>query len=90
MPVVIGMQIYESFQSPDAAETGKIPAPKKARERVLGGHAMLAVGYVDRGKSGHMIVRNSWGIGWGDHGYCYKPYKMFQDPDCRLDMWTGK
>ncbi|WNR43887.1 C1 family peptidase [Paenibacillus roseipurpureus] len=90
LPVVIGMQLYESFQSADAADTGKIPAPKKSKERVLGGHAMLAVGYVDRGTSGHVIVRNSWGAAWGDHGYCYMPYKMFQDPDCLMDMWTGK
>jgi C1A family cysteine protease len=89
-PVVIGMTIYESFESSEAAQTGKIPVPKKSTERVLGGHAMLAVGYVDRGKSGHVIVRNSWGTSWGDQGYCYIPYKMFQDPECIMDMWTGR
>ena len=51
---------------------------------------MLAVGYVDRGQSGHVIVRNSWGEDWGDQGYCYIPYKMFQDPDSVMDMWTGR
>jgi C1A family cysteine protease len=90
LPVVIGMQLFESFQSPEAAATGKIPIPKKSKERVLGGHAMLAVGYEDRGKSGHVIVRNSWGTAWGDQGYCYMPYKMFQDPDSLMDMWTGR
>ncbi|KRF39217.1 hypothetical protein ASG93_23390 [Paenibacillus sp. Soil787] len=89
-PVVIGMMLYESFQSPEAAQTGKISVPKKKRERVLGGHALLAVGYVDRGQSGYVIVRNSWGEDWGDHGYCYIPYKMFQDPDSVMDMWTGR
>lgn len=89
-PVVIGLMLYESFQTPETAQTGKIPAPKKKRERVLGGHAMLAVGYVDRGQSGHVIVRNSWGEDWGDQGYCYIPYKMFQDPDSVMDMWTGR
>nr|WP_217635191.1 C1 family peptidase [Paenibacillus sp. yr247] len=89
-PVVIGMMVYESFQSPEAAQTGKIPIPKKKSERMLGGHALLAVGYVDRGQSGYVIVRNSWGEAWGDQGYCYIPYKMFQDPDSVMDMWTGR
>ncbi|MFD0697762.1 C1 family peptidase [Paenibacillus sp. GCM10027628] len=89
-PVVIGMMIYESFESPEVTQTGKIPVPKKSKERVLGGHALLAVGYVDSGKAGYVIVRNSWGTEWGDQGYCYIPYKMFQDPDCVMDMWTGR
>ncbi len=93
-PVVIGMQIYESFESEEVARTGRVPVPKKSRERILGGHAMLAVGYKDRTSStpgqGVVIVRNSWGEGWGDEGYCYIPYKMFQDAAFMLDMWTGK
>jgi C1A family cysteine protease len=88
-PVVIGLQVYESFQSDEVARSGIVPFPKKMAERILGGHAMLAVGYVDRGKSGAVIVRNSWGNEWGDQGYCYMPYKMFQDSDCIMDMWTG-
>lgn len=90
LPVVIGMAVYESFESPHVAQTGKVPFPKKTREQILGGHAMLAVGYQDRGVSGTVIVRNSWGTQWGDQGYCYIPYKMFKDPDCIMDMWTGK
>jgi C1A family cysteine protease len=90
LPVVIGMKVYESFESEEVARTGKVPVPKKSTERVLGGHAMLAVGYKDRGNAGYVIVRNSWGAGWGDQGYCYIPYKMFKDPDILLDMWTGR
>jgi C1A family cysteine protease len=91
LPVVIGMQIYESFESPEVARTGKVPVPRKTKERVLGGHAMLAVGYKDSARGqGEVIVRNSWGEEWGDQGYCYIPYRMFRDPDLLLDMWTGK
>jgi C1A family cysteine protease len=91
LPVVIGIAVYESFESPEVAQTGKVPVPKKTRERILGGHALLAVGYQDRGiTSGTVIVRNSWGTQWGDKGYCYIPYSMFRDPDCIMDMWTGK
>jgi C1A family cysteine protease len=88
LPVVIGVLIYESFESPEVARTGQVPYPKKSIERVLGGHALLAVGYEDAANC--VIVRNSWGTGWGDNGYCFMPYEMFQDPDCVMDMWTGQ
>jgi C1A family cysteine protease len=89
LPVVIGVTVYESFESQQVAETGKVPNPKRG-EQVLGGHCMLAVGYKDTGKtgrSGYVIVRNSWGTGWGDNGYCYIPYTVFNK--IIQDMWTG-
>ncbi|MDB5054841.1 MAG: xylellain [Bacilli bacterium] len=93
LPVVIGIQIYESFESPQVAQTGKVPLPKKTKEKLLGGHALLVVGYADQGtksNQGFVIVRNSWGEEWGDRGYCYIPYSMFKDAALVMDMWTGK
>ncbi|HBN08566.1 MAG TPA: hypothetical protein DD435_07915 [Cyanobacteria bacterium UBA8530] len=55
----------------DVASTGIMPMPKPS-EQVFGGHAVLAVGYDDAKKV--LIVRNSWGSGWGDKGYFYMPY----------------
>jgi C1A family cysteine protease len=49
-----------------------MPLPKKG-ESVVGGHAVLAVGYSDAKR--HVIVRNSWGPTWGDQGYFYMPYQ---------------
>jgi len=91
LPVVIGMSVYESFESQQVANTGKVPVPKRG-EQNLGGHAVLVVGYTDTGKTGttgNLIVRNSWGEGWGDKGYCYIPYS-FISKGIINDMWTGK
>eukprot|EP00897_Mesotaenium_endlicherianum_P005707 jgi/Mesen1/5164/ME000256S04350 len=34
-------------------------------------HAVLLVGYNLTAKTPHLIIRNSWGRGWGDGGYMY-------------------
>ncbi|HLN28193.1 MAG TPA: C1 family peptidase [Gemmataceae bacterium] len=70
-PFVFGFTVYESFESADVAKTGNVPMPKAA-EQVLGGHAVLAVGYDDDERV--FICRNSWGDAWGDAGYFYMPY----------------
>jgi C1A family cysteine protease len=87
-PVVIGIAVYASFESEEVAKTGHVPIPNTQKEQCLGGHAMLAVGYDDA--AGHVIVRNSWGEGWGDKGYCYLPYGYFTTKGLVSDMWTGR
>jgi C1A family cysteine protease len=32
-------------------------------------HAVVAVGYNSSASDPYWIVRNSWGVGWGDFGY---------------------
>jgi len=75
LPVVIGIEVYESFESNTVAKTGIVPLPNTSREKYLGGHAVLVVGYDDDKKQ--MIVRNSWGTDWGDKGYFYLPYDYY-------------
>lgn len=84
-PFVFGFAVYESFESKITAKTGIVTLPKKD-ERLLGGHAVLAVGYNDLKKQ--MIVRNSWGAKWGDHGYFYMPYQYLTSPTLSSDFWT--
>lgn len=85
-PIVMGMLVYDSFESAQVARTGMVPMPHQT-EQQLGGHCMLIVGYDDAKQC--FIVRNSWGMGWGDKGYCYIPYQ-FVDSHLIMDMWTGK
>lgn len=87
-PVVLGMTVYESFESDSVAKSGIVPLPKK-NEQVLGGHAMLIVGYKKIGWTLYLIVRNSWGTGWGDGGYCYIP-ASFITKGIIFDLWTGR
>ncbi len=46
-PVLIGMNVYSSMESDTVAQTGILPMPGKG-EQLLGGHAVLAVGYTDK------------------------------------------
>lgn len=87
LPFVFGFAVYESFESTEVGETGKMKMPR-AGEKMLGGHAVMAVGYDDAKK--HFIVRNSWGTEWGDDGYFYMPYDFIQDSDYCSDFWTVK
>jgi C1A family cysteine protease len=84
-PFVFGFTVYESFESEAVARTGVAPMPQ-ASEQVLGGHAVLAVGYDDQTQ--RFIVRNSWGTGWGMAGYFTLPYTYLTDSNLADDFWT--
>jgi C1A family cysteine protease len=84
-PFVFGFTVYESFMSPEVASTGEVPLPPRS-EQVLGGHAVLAVGYDDATQ--RFIVRNSWGRKWGKKGYCTMPYGYLTDPSLARDFWA--
>jgi C1A family cysteine protease len=82
-PSMFGFTVYSSIDQAD--KTGKIPYPCKG-ERIEGGHAVAAVGYDDKIKitnagpcrietKGALLIRNSWGTGWGDAGYGWLPYE---------------
>jgi C1A family cysteine protease len=85
-PVAFGFALASSIG--DAPE---ISYPT-ASDAILGGHAVLAVGYDDqlriRSDKGALLVRNSWGREWGDEGYGWLPYAYVR---ARLasDFWTA-
>jgi len=84
-PFVFGFTVYESFETAAVAKSGHAPMPGSG-ERVIGGHAVMAVGYDDA--SQWFLVRNSWGTGWGLAGYFTLPYSYLIQPGLASDLWT--
>jgi C1A family cysteine protease len=84
-PFVFGFTVYESFESPQVAKTGIVPMPVP-KEKAVGGHAVMAVGYDDSAQQ--FIVRNSWGDGWGMQGYFMMPYAYATNTNLADDFWT--
>jgi len=83
-PFVFGFTVYESFESPAVGQSGVLPMPQPG-EKSIGGHAVMAAGYDDARQA--VIVRNSWGGGWGQAGYFLMPYNYITDPNLANDFW---
>jgi len=93
-PAMFGFTVYNSIEQ--AEKTGQIPFPSP-KEKIEGGHAIVAVGYDDRlkiknkyGKNetvGALLIRNSWGKGWGDKGYGWLPYEYIHR-GLAEDFWS--
>jgi C1A family cysteine protease len=93
LPSFFGFTVYSSINQ--ASTTGKIPFPCPG-EGVRGGHGVVAVGYDDALKirnaicgsktKGALLIRNSWGTGWGDSGYGWLPYEYILK-GAAVDWW---
>lgn len=82
-PVAFGLEVFTSFG--EVGEDGLVLLPDLEMESHLGSHALLAVGYSDLDEV--VIAQNSWGVNWGDRGYCYLPYEYFKHPDLLGNAW---
>src|SRR5262249_2807264 len=61
----------------------RVPIPTE-RDSIVGGHAVLAVGY-DRAER-TVTIRNSWGPWWGKEGYGRLPYD-YVERELARDFW---
>ncbi|WP_407305627.1 C1 family peptidase [Acinetobacter sp.] len=85
-PVTFGFSCPEIFTNPRFNGFLRLPG---ARDRMSGGHAVVAVGYDDRVSEPYIWIRNSWGKQWGMNGYFKMTQDWFTSP-YRLadDMWV--
>lgn len=89
LPSMFGFTVYSSIP-PLGDGKGEIPFPQPG-DTVEGGHAIVAIGYDDAKKlgkdKGALLIRNSWGTGWGDKGYGWLPYK-YVEAGLAADFWS--
>jgi len=87
-PFVFGFSVYSSFETAAVARTGVVPMPnlgKHSKDKLLGGHAIMACGYNDSMKA--FLCRNSWGTDWGLGGYFWLPYAYVTSDKLASDFW---
>lgn len=98
-PVVFGFPVYSSIDEVGTGGNYVIPLPG-SQDSLLGGHAVMAVGFNDdlpvgtplgttasRKSKGALLIRNSWGQEWGVDGYAYLPYEYVLQL-WAVDFWT--
>ena len=92
-PIVMGFNVYESFESDVVANTG-VYNPQQG-ERSLGGHEVMLCGY-DIGVTPSLrpancppafLVQNSWGTAWGwESGYFWAAQTVLDAADTDLKI----
>lgn len=97
LPAFFGFTVYSSYTQASVANQGAIPFPTGA-DRVVGGHAIVVAGYDDSRvirntnpgatpTTGALLIRNSWGSGWGQGGYGWLPYEYVLK-GLAVDWWS--
>ncbi|WP_315785254.1 C1 family peptidase [Fischerella sp. JS2] len=83
-PCIFGFTMYSSAYDNSNYNQGWIAYPNPQKDKVIGGHTVVAVGYDDYKfiqcsdrryySKGAFLIRNSWGTEWGVEGYGWLPY----------------
>lgn len=74
-PIVIAMEVYDSFQKPSASATKGLWEGKKGK--MVNRHAITVIGYDDSKYGGAFEIINSWGTFWGNEGFMWLKYQDF-------------
>lgn len=82
-PFVFGTMLYDNFF--EVGSDGVVGMPRPG-DKDCGGHAMACFGFDHERRM--FLVRNSWGSGWGENGYCWMPYDYLTTSGLSEDFWT--
>jgi C1A family cysteine protease len=84
-PSMFGFPVLSSL-----SQDQDIPFPT-VFDFLRGGQAVIAIGYDDvrviRSTRGALLIRNSWGTGWGEGGYGWLPDAYVKE-QLAVDFWT--
>jgi C1A family cysteine protease len=94
---MFGFWGYGSFDFGDGPGHIPLPTDIELASEPDWGHAIVAVGYDDNLKitnkvdnkstKGALLIRNSWGLGWGQAGYGWLPYD-YALKGIAMDFWS--
>jgi C1A family cysteine protease len=87
-PIILGIQVYDSFETQQVSQTGIVPMPDVNTESCLGGHCVTCYGYSEDDKT--FLFMNSWGTEWGQQGFFTLPFAYVLNSDFTSDLWTIK
>jgi len=96
LPMMFGFTVFNSYEQTET-NGGCFVYPTRS-DYIVGGHAVLAVGYDDTKKmrntnaggtetTGAIMIKNSWGTSWGTSGYGWIPYQYITN-GMATDWWS--
>jgi C1A family cysteine protease len=87
-PSMFGFPVYTEYDAP--LNGGLVPFPGPS-SHYRGGHANVVAGFDDNkmvgADKGALLIRNSWGTGWGDSGYGWMSYRYVTE-GLAVDWWS--
>lgn len=84
-PIVVGVSIYNSFETDFVAKTGRVPMPSNS-ETLLGGHCIV-IPAADQDTRRFGFI-NCWGVDWGCNGDGTLPFDYLLDENLSDDFWA--
>jgi len=99
--VMFAAVLYKSFMTHEVMKTGIVPMPERT-ESIDGGHCLNLIGWTTIKDIPYYIMRNSWGLSWGNDGaptptegffnnganggYAYIPVAYILDPTLTSEL----
>lgn len=95
-PVILGVDLYESYMDDKVSRTGIFPIPDIKKEKCVGGHGLICLGWVScngiknrikhfinkkYSSEGYIICLSSWGSDYGNNGLIYIPFEYFNNTE---------
>lgn len=88
-PIILGVNMYESFEDKDTLNSGDIPIPDINIEKNLGFHCILLIGYNEYNVNNKFFIFiNSWGDNVGYNGIFNIPYEYILSYHLASDFWA--